>query len=65
MSEEGGFGISFVEKVFGVLIFAIGALALYYVATSLDALGSFAGFFGFLNIVLIALGLVLITAKTE
>jgi hypothetical protein len=51
--------------VFGVLILAIGALALYYVATSLEALGSFAGFFGFLNIVLIALGLVLITAKTE
>jgi hypothetical protein len=65
MSEEGGFGINFAEKFFGLLVFIIGVLALYYMLTSLQALGGFAGLFGFLNIVYIVLGLILITAKTE
>lgn len=63
--EEGGFGLGFAEKVFGLLLLAVGILALYYVVTSVEALGSFTGFFGFLDIILIALGWVLLTAKTE
>ena len=65
MSEEGSFGIKLVEIFFGLILLTIGALALYYVATSIEAFGSFAGFFGFLNVILIALGLLMITAKTE
>lgn len=65
MSEEGGFGISFAEKFFGLVILITGALSMYYVLTSLADLGNFAGFFGFLNIILILVGLVLLTAKTE
>ncbi|MGA9388625.1 MAG: hypothetical protein WBV70_07365 [Candidatus Bathyarchaeia archaeon] len=65
MSEEGGFGISLAEKFFGVLILVVGALAMYYLLTSLVEFGSFAGFFGFLDAILIGLGLLLITAKTE
>ena len=65
MSEEGGFGIAMAEKFFGLIILIVGALSMYYLLTSLPALGNFAGFFGFLDAVLIALGLLLITAKTE
>jgi hypothetical protein len=38
---------------------------MYYLLTSLVEFGSFAGFFGFLDAILIGLGLLLITAKTE
>jgi hypothetical protein len=65
MSEEGGFGITFGEKFFGFLLLVIGSLALYYVLTSTQALGIFTAFFGFLNVMLMALGLILIIAKTE
>lgn len=65
MSEEGGFGISLAEKFFGLLILVVGALAMYYLLTSLVEFGGFAGFFGFLDAILIGLGLLLITAKTE
>jgi hypothetical protein len=65
MSEEGGFGLGFAEKFFGLLILIIGSLAMYFVSTSLSAMGGFAGFFVFLNLILIALGFVLLTAKTE
>ena len=66
MSEEGGgFGITFAEKFFGFIIIIIGALATYYTFTSTSALGDFTGFFGFLSIFLLAIGIFLIIAKTE
>jgi len=66
MSEEGGgFGITLAEKFFGFLIIIIGALATYYTFTSTSALGDFTGFFGFLSIFLLAIGIFLIIAKTE
>ena len=65
MSEEGGFGITLAEKFFGLIIIIIGALATYYTFTSTSALGDFTGFFGFLSIFLLALGIFLIIAKTE
>ncbi len=63
--EEGGFGISLAEKLFGLVIFLVGVMALYYVLTSLHVLEEFGGFFAFLNVVLISVGLVLMIAKTE
>ncbi len=65
MSEEGGFGVALAERFFGLLMLVIGSVALYYVFTSTDALAGFSGFFGFLNILIMAVGLFLITAKTE
>jgi hypothetical protein len=63
--EEGGFGITLAEKFFGLIIIVAGAMAMYYTFTSTDALNGFLGFFGFLSIFLLAIGVVLVIAKTE
>jgi hypothetical protein len=65
MSEEGSFGISIAEKFFGLIIFVVGLVALYYTLTSATALLMFTGFFTFLCLVLVALGLVMMITKTE
>jgi heme/copper-type cytochrome/quinol oxidase subunit 4 len=65
MSEESGFGLNLAEKFFGLIILLTGILALYFTASSVDALAAYAGLFGFLCIILIVLGLVLLIAKTE
>jgi hypothetical protein len=65
MSEEGSFGVSMAEKFFGLIIFAVGLVALYYTLTSATYLLMFTGFFAFLCLVLVALGLVMMIAKTE
>jgi hypothetical protein len=65
LSEEGGFGISFIEKFFGLIVLVVGGLISYFTFTSMDALGAFTGFFGFLSITLGVLGLIMMTAKTE
>jgi amino acid transporter len=65
MSEESGFGLNLAEKFFGLIILLTGILALYFTASSVDALAAYAGLFGFLCFILIALGLVLLIAKTE
>jgi heme/copper-type cytochrome/quinol oxidase subunit 4 len=65
MSEESGFGLNVAEKFFGLIILIIGILALYYTASTAQALAAYTGLFGFLCIILIALGLVLLIAKTE
>jgi hypothetical protein len=65
MSEEGGFGLNLAERFFGLLLLIIGAFAMYYTFTSIEALGVFTAFFGFLSIIPLVLGLFLITAKTE
>jgi hypothetical protein len=64
MSEEGGFGISLAEKFFGLIIFVTGLVAFYYTVSSASTLGAFTGFFGFLCLILVGLGLVLMIAKT-
>jgi hypothetical protein len=66
MSEEGGgFGITLAEKFFGLIIIIVGAMAMYYTFTSTDALNNYVGFFGFLSIFLLAIGVFLVIAKTE
>ena len=64
MSDEGGFGIGLAEKFFGFIMFVVGLLTLYYTLTSIDVLGAFTGFFVFLCLILVAVGLVLMVAKT-
>lgn len=65
MSEEGGFGVSAIEKLFGLIMFAVGAISAYYTFTSTSALGTFTWFFGLLAIILCVIGFFLITAKPE
>ena len=65
MSEEGDtFWVSLAEKFFSFLLTVIGALFLYFTATSTAALGVFSVFFGFLSIILLAVGVFLILVKT-
>jgi hypothetical protein len=63
--EEGGFGLRVAERFFGLILLVIGAFTIYYTLTSEEALGMYTGFFGFLSIIVLVLGLILMTAKTE
>jgi hypothetical protein len=65
MSEEGGFGISWAQKIFGLIIAVVGAFATYCTVISASVLSDYVGLFGFLSIFLLALGVFLIIAKTE
>ena len=63
MSEEGDtFWVSLAEKLFGILLIAIGAVMLYYTATS-STLGGFTLLFGVLSVVMIIIGLFLLLVK--
>jgi hypothetical protein len=64
-SEEGGLGLKLAERFFGFILIIMGVLDMYYTFTSLDTLGLFTGFFGFLGLILLVIGWILITAKTE
>ncbi len=65
MSEEGGFGLVVAEKFFGLILIVIGALTTYYTFTSTQALRDYTAFFGFLSVIVLALGVILIIAKVE
>ena len=63
MSEGDTFWISLSEKSFGLLLTIIGALLLYFTISSTAALAGFTVLFGFLSIVLLAIGLFLLLVK--
>jgi len=63
MSEEDTFWIKFGERFFGLLLLIVGAIFLYFTVTSLAELEAFSALFGFLAIVIIALGIVLMIFK--
>jgi len=63
MSEGDTFWLSLAEKFFGLLLTIIGALFLYFTATSTAALGVFSGFFGFLGIVVLIIGVFLLLVR--
>lgn len=65
MSEEGSVGITIAEKFFGLLLVIIGALGMYYTFEASQALVAFTGFFAFLSIVPLVLGILLIISKPE
>jgi len=65
MSDETGFGMNIAEKFFGLIILLTGLLTLYYTLTSTSELMSYTGLFGFLSLILVAIGLVLVLAKVE
>ena len=64
MSEEGDtFWVSLAERFFGFLLIVIGGIMIYLTATSTDTLGDFSAFFGFLSVILLALGVFLLIVK--
>ncbi len=64
MSEEGDtFWVSLAEKFFGIILIIIGALMLYYTATSTDMLGTFSVFFGILSVIMLIIGIFLLLVK--
>jgi hypothetical protein len=64
MSEEGDtFWVSLTERIFGLLLIVIGAVMLYYTATSTDTLGGFSVLFGALSVILVLLGIFLLIVK--
>ena len=65
MSSEGSFGLGFAEKFFGFIVLLVGLIVMYYTITSGEALQAFTGFFGLLSFIIIVVGLLLLTAKTE
>jgi hypothetical protein len=65
MSEEGSFGVIASEKLFGLILLAVGLVAMFYTLTSASVLLAFTGFFGFLSLILIILGVAMIIAKVE
>ncbi len=63
MSEEGDtFWVSLAERSFGLILIIIGGIMLYFTATSADV-GGFGAFFGFLSIIMVILGIVLLILK--
>jgi predicted ferric reductase len=64
MSEEGDtFWISLAEKFFGIILIIIGAIMLYFTATSTSVLGGFSLFFGILSLIMIIIGLFLLLVR--
>jgi hypothetical protein len=63
MSEESSFWINLAEKLLGLLVVGIGALMLYFTATSTGNLNVFTGFFVFVSVVLVVVGLFLLIVR--
>jgi hypothetical protein len=62
MSEEGDtFWVSLFERLFGLVLIIIGGILIYFTATS--PVGGFGAFFGFLSVILMILGIVLLIVK--
>ena len=67
MSEEGDtFWVTLAERLFGLFLIIIGAVMLYFTATSssgADSLGPFGVLFGALSVILVLLGIFLLLVK--
>jgi len=63
MSDEGDtFWVSLAEKFFGLLLIIIGAVMLYFTATT-SGLGAFTVFFGVVSVILVIIGLFLLLVR--
>lgn len=65
MSDRLSFGVTFIEKILGIITAVIGALLVYYTYYSPDvpAIASFFYFGG--GLILVVIGVILVIAKTE
>ncbi len=62
MSEEGDtFWVSLAERTLGLILIIIGAVLLYFTATT--AIGGFGTFFGFISVIMLILGIFLVIVK--
>jgi uncharacterized membrane protein len=64
MSEEDTFWIKLAQRFFGLLIIIIGVILLYFTVISLDTLLAFSALFGFLSIVILIVGILLLISKS-
>lgn len=64
LSEE-SFWFSMSEKLLGVIIIIIGGTFLYFTFTSTNSLGVFTGLFGFLGLIILLIGLLLIIIRPK
>ncbi len=62
MSEGDTFWVSLAERVFGLSLIVIGALMLYFTATT-AAVGGFGVFFGVLSVIMVIVGIFLLIVK--
>ena len=62
MSEGDTFWVSLAERVFGLSLIIIGALMLYFTATT-AAVGGFGVFFGVLSVIMVIVGIFLLIVK--
>jgi membrane-bound ClpP family serine protease len=63
MSEEGDtFWVSLAEKFIGLILVVIGAIMIYFTATT-SALGGFTVFFGVVSIIMLVIGLFLLLVR--
>ena len=63
MSDEGDtFWVSLAEKFFGLLLIVIGAVMIYFTATT-SGLGAFSVFFGVISLIMLIIGLFLLLVK--
>jgi membrane-bound ClpP family serine protease len=62
MSERGTYWASFIERIFGLVLIVLGAVLLYLTVSTAD-LGGFIGFFSFLSIVMVIIGVFLLIVK--
>ena len=63
MSEESSFWVNLTEKLLGLLVVVVGILMLYFTATSSVELNVFTGFFVFLSVVILLIGLFLLIVR--
>jgi preprotein translocase subunit SecY len=66
MSEEGDtFWVNLAEKSLGLVLIVIGAIMLYFTATSTSAsqLGAFSVFFGILAVIMLVIGFFLLLVR--
>ena len=61
--EQGSMWIGLAEKLFGLILIIISGILLYFTLTSTSTLIQFAGLFGFLAVVMLIAGILLIIIK--
>ena len=65
MSDRLSFGVTFIEKILGIITAVIGALLVYYTYYSPDIPSIASFFFSGAGLILVVIGVILVIAKTE
>jgi len=65
MSKKMPAGLTFVEKIFGIIIAIVGLILTYYTYTNIDVAGIAASFSLAAGFMLIILGFILLIARAE